>query len=115
MSPLLRAAIETDTATIEDMLRTESLLALEPDEILELHDKTALLVRVPQGAPALATTSETRLVHAPTGWRIEVATPILDRGGNVAGTLVLARPVTIPPGTSTVGLARKLAPIRVDG
>lgn len=57
-TPMLRAAITTDPATLTDMMTHEALFAPRPGEVVELYrregDRVVSLLRAPAGAPATA-------------------------------------------------------------
>jgi len=87
-SPMLRAAIDTDAATMLDLLTTEATFALRPGEVLEVYQGTSvLLARVPPSSTPLA-----RSGSDASGGRVQVSVPVLGRTRKPAGTLVLAVP-----------------------
>jgi serine/threonine-protein kinase len=97
MSPMLRAAIATDAATMQDLLRSEPTFALTSGETMELHqghEKTsALLARVPNDARPVGL-GPTRLDLRARPVHVVVTAPVRDRDSHDAGSLVLA--VTLP-------------------
>ena len=97
MSPMLRAAIVTDAATVQDLLRSEPTFAVATGETMELHqgrEKTSvLLARVPNDARPIGVGS-TRIDLRARLVRVVVTAPVQDRDAHDAGSLVLA--VAIP-------------------
>lgn len=97
MSPLLRAAIETDQATVEDLLRTEGTLAMQDGDVLEIRQQrdgaSTLLARAPTNAAAIGEPGPTRITFRTGATRVEVTSPVLDRAGHPAGAVVLSVPI----------------------
>jgi serine/threonine protein kinase len=90
-SPVLRAAVETDAATLKDMLRDRDFVFVARDhETLELFANKASLLRIPETASALQATDHAELrlrgdkIMAHTGVRV-----------GSSGLLVLAAPVDL--------------------
>ncbi len=99
-SPMLRAAIETDAATLEDLARDGNLFSVQSGETLEviqLRDgRAATLLRMPDGAlPLAARPDHPTLVIDAVGARVVVSAPIHDTKNNVGGSLVLATAVDL--------------------
>ncbi len=106
-SPMVRAAVETDAATLADMRRDGDIsFTLKKGEILELYQRReppALLLHLPAEAPAIGPTSGIH-VHVRAGQLIVSATAGMEQGGLV----VVASPVdltTIKQRISTHALA----------
>jgi serine/threonine-protein kinase len=102
MAPLLRAAIETDPATLRDLAASETLFSVRPGETLEVliaHGPTlvpAALVPA-DGAPivdggALAAGAHDRTVLTSTeqGLVVSVTVPVTTQRGDVGGALAFS-------------------------
>lgn len=90
-SPVLRAAVETDAATLKDMLRDRDFVFVPRDhETLELFANKASLLRIPETGSALQATDHAELrlrgdqIMTHTGVRV-----------GSSGLLVLAAPVDL--------------------
>jgi tRNA A-37 threonylcarbamoyl transferase component Bud32 len=102
-TPMLRAAIETDAATIKDMAASEHLFAQpKPGEVLEVfqlkNDKTLSLLRVPEAAPALAAGSgsgDLRVDSDGQAVLVVASAPITAQSGAVAGAIVVSSTVDL--------------------
>jgi serine/threonine-protein kinase len=99
-SPMLRAAIETDAATLEDLAREGNLFQVQSGETLEviqLRDgRAATLLRLPTGAlPLVARPDHPTLVVDAVGARVVVSAPINNTKSTVGGSLVLATGVDL--------------------
>jgi eukaryotic-like serine/threonine-protein kinase len=100
--PMLRAAIETDAATLKDMVKDRDVLfKAAPDEVLEIfqvHDgKTASMLRIPTTATALRPIGdkETRLETAGGKLQLVVGAPVVNQKGINEGVIALSQPVDI--------------------
>ncbi len=97
--PMLRAAIETDPATLRDMARSEALFMPARHEVLELfqHRKGAprSLVRIPETARPLEIHSASRIANVDDTVRIIVHEPVTKQDGTLGGTFVLSMPVDL--------------------
>jgi tRNA A-37 threonylcarbamoyl transferase component Bud32 len=99
-SPMLRAAIETDAATLEDLAREGNVFHVQSGETLEIvqlrDGRATTLLRLPAGAlPLVARPERSTLVIDAVGARVVVAAPILDTANTVGGSLVLAAAVDL--------------------
>ena len=111
-APQLRAAIETDTATLKDMLGSDFRLTLAKGEILEifqLRDGGARvsLLRMPQTASPieLPTRSQARIATDGKTTSVIVAAPVTRQdGAGLAGTIALAVPIDLS------GIEQRIAP-----
>ncbi len=100
-SPVLRAAIETDAATLEDMSRDGAVLMPQPGEILEVFQSPATtLLRMPSAAAALPAIPQRSVVLVRRGSAalLVAAAPVLKTNGVLGGSLSLAVPVEVPAG-----------------
>jgi serine/threonine protein kinase len=102
-TPMMRAAIETDRATLEDILRSETLLAVKPGEVLEVFQTrdgdTVSLLRVPEAAAPIALPAD----HAPAlvtdGSQVTLiaSAPIAAARSGVGGAIAISVPVDLEP------------------
>ncbi|HEX3473672.1 MAG TPA: hypothetical protein VHT91_01460 [Kofleriaceae bacterium] len=109
-TPMMRAAILTDAATVADVMKSEFRFQLAPGEVIELfqiHDgQIDSLIRMPATAPALpriAARDVARVEIDGTGLRV-IAGAHVDRlkdgegyDARVAGMFMLASPVGVEP------------------
>ena len=93
-TPMLRAAIETDAATLDDMARTESLFVPIDGEVLEvfqLHEGAPVsLIRLPAGALPLEPTESVQVARRGSSVVLQVSAPIERPTSGVGGVIVLA-------------------------
>src|SRR5262249_36688858 len=88
--PMLRAGIETDAATLQDMAKNEALMKAAPDEIIEVVQtrggQDTSVLRLPATAPALAA------AILPDGTKLGVAarTELKSQSGATAGAVAVA-------------------------
>ncbi len=102
-TPMLRAAIETDAATVKDMAASEHLFTQpKPGEVLEVYqlknDKLASLLRVPEGAPPLAAGSGSGALRVDSDGQavtVVATAPITAQSGAVAGAITVASAVDL--------------------
>ena len=126
-SPLLRAAIETDRATVQDLLQDGRLpLRVAPGETIELFqlhggDMTSLM-RLPETAAAIAPGPDTRLVPTSAGMSLVVSAPIAAPSSAIGGSLAIARAVDlqfisriVAEDAAQATLTGVGAPIRITG
>ncbi|MFT3700546.1 MAG: hypothetical protein QM831_45805 [Kofleriaceae bacterium] len=122
-STMLRAAIQTDAATLADMAKDQDIVfALAKGERLQiLQGDTSMLV-MPKDAAPIGPVTATRLEQINGELQIVVAAPIAKQGGGTAGTVELALPVELAPAkaqpltqVSKVQLAGMKAPIALGG
>ena len=99
--PMLRAAIETDAATLKDMAGTDFILTPKPGEVLELFQLRergpASLLRIPEGAPPVEALAgnQTRIASDGRGLTITVGSPIARQQAGVGGAVVLSVPLDL--------------------
>jgi hypothetical protein len=102
-APMMRAAIETDAATVADMVADGQLIYPRRGETIELVQTGAQhkrLLRLPEVAPSAPSiiapgTPATRLT-VEAGRLVVIATaPITSRGARVAGTLAIAAAIDL--------------------
>ncbi len=102
-SPVLRASMETDAATILDVVHDERLIVPESGETIELFltrdGRSQKVLRVPQAAASLGDLPEktARLEVVGTGLRLVATTPVVRQKGEVGGKIVLASAVDLGP------------------
>ena len=99
-APMVRAAIETDAATLHDMAATEHLVKLEPGEALEffqLRDgKSVSVLRMPETATATAVgPSGSGVVASGNAIAILASAPITKQQGVVGGSITVVLPVDL--------------------
>jgi hypothetical protein len=100
-TPMLRAAIETDAATLRDIANTEMMFPVEKGESLEifqLHgDTITSLLRIPRTAAALPALRGrgTQLHSDGQGVTLVASAPISGYRAAVAGGIVLSAPVDL--------------------
>jgi hypothetical protein len=87
-TPMLRAAIETDGATILDMVRTEGLFELVPGETIEIYQRRGESlhshVRLPATNPPVPPSTVVR------NSELTVTAPIMNQRGEIAGANAIA-------------------------
>jgi hypothetical protein len=102
-TPMLRAAIETDAATLKDLANTEMIFTSGKGEALEVYQfgasKTVSLLRIPAAAPSLPALKgrETRVKIDGRTATVYVSAPISGYQSKTAGGLVIASPVDLAP------------------
>jgi len=103
-TPMLRAAIETDAATLKDMAGADFLFTPNKGEILEIfqiggENQTASLLRIPDGSPAIKplTGNAARFESDGTLLTLVVSAPIAKQHGGTGGSLVLSSQVDLTP------------------
>jgi tRNA A-37 threonylcarbamoyl transferase component Bud32 len=100
-TPMLRAAIVTDTKTVDDMLRSEFSLKLGPGEAFEMAqqrgDQRVVLAHVPHGDPLPVRDGHPALHVAGGGLAVVVSSPVQGPDGKPAGTVTLSVPVDVAP------------------
>jgi serine/threonine-protein kinase len=108
-TPMLRAAIETDAATLKNMVADKDfLIKHDANEVIEIlqtkNGQQTSMLRVPEtGAPVQIAADGTRVDTDGTHVTIVVGTPILTQSGVQGGIIALATPVDL-------GAAKKLEP-----
>jgi tRNA A-37 threonylcarbamoyl transferase component Bud32 len=100
-TPMLRAAIETDAATLHDLASTEMVFTGETGETLEVfqirNDHATSLLRIPKSAPGVQALAgrDTRVTSDSRGVTLLASAPISGYGAVLAGGLVIAMPVDL--------------------
>ncbi len=109
-SPQLRAAVETDAATVKDLIGTDFVLAQakgETFELFQLRDAAAVALFVaPEGPPlAVPTAAAPRLRSDGRVLSVVVSAPVVSPGGSggVAGGVALAVPIDLGPAVKQLG------------
>jgi serine/threonine protein kinase len=102
-TPMLRAAIETDAATLSDLANTEMIFTANKGEALEVFqfrgDKAASLLRIPKTVRALPPLKgrETRLRIEGPAVTMFASAPISGYRAELIGGLVISVPVDLAP------------------
>ena len=101
-TPMLRSAIETDAATIKDMIHgSDFVLKPRKGEIVELFQlrdgKTTSLLRIPDDSHPLTAPAdgETRLETDGRAMSVLVSMPVTTQQQRVGGALVIAAPIDL--------------------
>jgi tRNA A-37 threonylcarbamoyl transferase component Bud32 len=100
-TPMLRAAIETDAATINDMAESERLFSPKSNEVLEVFQfkggQSVSMLRLPAGASPLsvAVADQARIGTDGTRVLVTVAAPVSTQGGISGGMLAIASAVDL--------------------
>jgi hypothetical protein len=104
-APMLRAGVETDAATVRDMMHADFSLQLAPGETFELlQDRdgaTSMMLRIPDG-PALAVRADRQPRLHVDGAKLVVlvSSPVTTQHRGIGGTVVLAVPIDLAPVTT---------------
>jgi serine/threonine protein kinase len=102
-SPMLRAAIETDAATLGDIASTELVFAADSGEVFEIFqfrgDRAVSLLRIPATAPSVQPLEgyTTRLYSDGRGVTMAASAPISGYRTSITGALVIATPIDLKP------------------
>ena len=128
-SPMVRAGIETDAATVRDLANSEHLFTPRPGEVVEvvqIHgENTALLLRLPNG-PQLPTPKPGQAALALDGGSLIVvsASQVQTQAGAVGGAIVVGHAIDLAPikaalsehalGATLVGLAQPLELVKAS-
>jgi tRNA A-37 threonylcarbamoyl transferase component Bud32 len=109
-SPMLRAAVETDAATLRDMSKGDLVFTVNPGEVLEVFQtrdqKTTSLLRLPAAAPAIELGSGIKArVAAEKGGTIAVTvvSPIAGYQPSISGSIALVVPVDLSSLQARIG------------
>jgi hypothetical protein len=100
-TPMLRAAIETDAATLRDLAHSEMVFIAGTGEALEVYqftgDKPMSLLRIPKAAPALPPLKgrDTRIASDGRAVTLVASAPISGYRAGVAGGIVISTPVDV--------------------
>jgi serine/threonine protein kinase len=101
MTPMLRAAIETDAATLSDLANTEMIFTASKGEVLEVFQfrgaTTSSLLRIPKTAPVLPQLKgrDTRLRIEGKDVTMVASAPISGYHASLVGGLVISTPVDL--------------------
>jgi tRNA A-37 threonylcarbamoyl transferase component Bud32 len=107
--PMLRAAIDTDAATVKDIFGSEFLFSLRPGEVLQLFQLSGgepqPLFRLPETAAAVAPLAgnQTRITSDGATITIVAGAPVARQKAGVGGAVAIAMPVDL------AAIARRLA------
>ncbi len=100
-TPLLRAAIDTDAATLGDIARSESLFEPIANETIEIFQARAgelrSVVRIPTSAAPLAAAEQQELVRTDAGILVQTTAPIASEGAELAGAVVVSSFIDLVP------------------
>ncbi|MDB4957969.1 MAG: serine/threonine protein kinase with repeat [Myxococcales bacterium] len=103
-TPMLRAAIETDAATIKDMIHgSDFVLKPQKGEVLEVFQlrdgKTSSLMRIPETEKPLAQIpdGETRIATDGRNLAISVSTPVTTQAQQIGGSIVVSASLDLEP------------------
>jgi hypothetical protein len=120
-TPVLRAAIATDAATMKDLAEHEHVFTVAASETLEMFqlrgDRAVSLLRLPAGAHPLVAPQGQDVHLAIAGGELiaEVGAPIAGEGTHVAGTVAVAVPVDLALARRTLAEHVANAWLVVDG
>jgi tRNA A-37 threonylcarbamoyl transferase component Bud32 len=129
--PMLRAAIDTDAATVKDMFGSDFLFSPRPGEVLELfqaHESGAVsLLRLPTTAAPVAPVAgnQTRIASDGTRITVVVGAPVARQNAGIGGAVAIAMPLDLAPvakriaeharSATLVGFGAPLAVIHATG
>jgi tRNA A-37 threonylcarbamoyl transferase component Bud32 len=100
-TPMLRAAIETDAATLRDLAHSEMVFVAGSGEALEVYQftgaKAASLLRIPSTAPALPPLKgrDTRFASDGRGVTVVASAPIAGYHASAGGGVVISTPIDL--------------------
>jgi serine/threonine protein kinase len=100
-TPMLRAAIETDAATLNDLANTEMVFTADHGEVLELFqfrkDRTTSLLRIPRNALSVEPLKGRNTRFQCDGRNITLAasSPVSGYRAGITGGLVLSVPIDL--------------------
>jgi serine/threonine protein kinase len=130
-TPMLRAAIETDAATLRDLAHSEMVFIAGKGEALEVYqfvgDKPASLLRIPKSAQALPPLKgrDTRITSDGGGVTVLASAPISGYRAGAGGGIVISTPVDLASirraledhviGASLTGMGSDLALVESRG
>ncbi len=107
-TPMLRSAVETDAATVKDMIGSDFLFTPakgEVFELIQLRDGARIsLLRIPQGSGALAPVGidDARVSVDGGDLVVIVGVPVSTQKGSIAGLVGLQTPVDLATATRTL-------------
>ena len=100
-TPMLRAAIETDSATLNDLANTEMVFTADHGEVLEVFqfrsDRTTSLLRIPRTALSVQPLKgrNTRFQSDGRSVTLAASAPISGYRAGITGGLVLSAPIDL--------------------
>jgi hypothetical protein len=102
--PLLRAAIETDAATLHDMAGSDFIFTPMPGEVLELFQLSdsgapTSMLRIPETSPPIPPVlrNQTRITHDGGHITLIAGAPVVKPRAGIGGALTLSVPVDLAP------------------
>ncbi|HET7502761.1 MAG TPA: serine/threonine-protein kinase [Kofleriaceae bacterium] len=101
--PMLRAAIETDTATLRDMVGTDFIFSPRPGETLELFQlrdgELKSMLRIPESGRPVAAGAGTQVRVDSDGTQITVvaSAPVAKQQAGVGGAVAISVPIDLAP------------------
>ncbi|HEX8112866.1 MAG TPA: hypothetical protein VF516_34280, partial [Kofleriaceae bacterium] len=102
--PMLRAAIETDAATLHDMAGSDFIFTPMPGEALELFQLSdrgtpASMLRIPETSPPLPPVlgNQTRITHDGRKITIIAGAPVSKQRAGIGGSVAIAVPIDLAP------------------
>ncbi|MBL0216917.1 MAG: serine/threonine protein kinase [Myxococcales bacterium] len=113
-TPMLRSAVETDAATVKDMVGSDFLFTPgkgEVFELIQLRDGVrSMLLRIPAAAPALPLVGldDSRIVSDGPSLLVTFGSSISSQKGAIAGVVALQAPVDL------AAAARTLTPLVIE-
>jgi hypothetical protein len=100
--PMLRAAIETDAATLKDMVKDRDVLFKPaPNEVLEIFQvrdaQPTTMLRIPETAAPIAAIRDNQIRVETDGARLQivVGAPVVNQKGINQGVIALSQPVDL--------------------
>jgi hypothetical protein len=102
--PMLRAAIETDAATLKDMVGSDFIFSPKPGEVLELFQLAdggppASMFRIPDGAPRITPIAgnQTRIESDGARITVVVSAPVARQRAGIGGSVAISVPIDLAP------------------
>jgi hypothetical protein len=102
--PLLRAAIETDAATIHDMAGSDFIFTPMPGEVLELfqlgdHGAAVSMLRIPDSGPPIRPVADNRTRIHRDGDRLTIiaGAPVARQRAGIGGAVAISVPIDLAP------------------
>ncbi|HEX3763060.1 MAG TPA: serine/threonine-protein kinase [Kofleriaceae bacterium] len=102
--PMLRAAIETDAATLHDMAGSDFIFTPMPGEVFELfqlrdHGAPVSMLRIPEAGPPIPAVlgNQTRIVRDGSKITIIAGAPVARQRTGIGGAVAIAVPIDLAP------------------
>jgi hypothetical protein len=116
-TPMLRAGVETDIATVNDMFKNEFSLKLSPGDafaLLQKHDgELATMLQVPADiGMAVRPDHQPRLHLLKSGLVVVVSSPVTAQNGTEIGAVALGTPIDLGPLKQQLGSHTNAAELR---